>query len=428
MKKLIVAAMMVLGTTSAFAGDSDALKAVLKAKTYAEAEALVKQNLGQLANDAEKAKAYNKLVDLGMKAFNDQQSIQQTNQIMKKNDPVDENAMNEGAYNALMNAIECYKYDQLPNAKGKVAPKFNGNASRVWGARQQLVNAGQTAAQNNKADEVLKYWGAFLDTDSDPLFAGIDAKQKDAEKDYIGQVALFAARYAYQAKDVARCEKYCDIAMTSEKEAKDALNLKLYVMKDGLKTKADSLAYVDKLKALFDKDQTNEVILDGLNSMYSSLKMEKEQMELLDGAIARDPKNFVALANKGMMYIQKNDADKAISCLKQALDAKPDNVVASTEVNLNYNVVCLKQALDAKPDNVVVLVYLGACYNSKAGNLQDPNGRKVVYQEAIKVLDKAKELDPEKAQANWGYTRYQAYYGYYGPTAAETKKAEAESK
>ena len=375
MKKLIVAAMMVLGTTSAFAGDSDALKAVLKAKTYAEAEALVKQNLGQLANDAEKAKAYNKLVDLGMKAFNDQQSIQQTNQIMKKNDPVDENAMNEGAYNALMNAIECYKYDQLPNAKGKVAPKFNGNASRVWAARQQLVNAGQTAAQNNKADEVLKYWGAFLDTDSDPLFAGIDAKQKDAEKDYIGQVALFAARYAYQAKDAARCEKYCDIAMTSEKEAKDALNLKLYVMKDGLKTKEDSLAYVNKLKTLFDKDQTNEVILDGLNSMYSSL---------------------------GMMYIQKNDADNAIKCLKQALDAKPDNVV--------------------------VLVYLGACYNSKAGNLQDPNGRKVVYQEAIKVLDKAKELDPEKTQANWGYTRYQAYYGYYGPTAAETKKAEEESK
>ena len=70
---------------------------MLKAKTYAEAEALVKQNLGQLANDAEKAKAYNKLVDLSMKAFNDQQSIQQTNQIMKKNDPVDENAMNEVA-------------------------------------------------------------------------------------------------------------------------------------------------------------------------------------------------------------------------------------------------------------------------------------------------------------------------------------------
>ena len=402
MKKLIVAAMMVLGATSAFAGDSDALKAVMKAKTYAEAEALLKQNLGQLANDAEKAKAYNKLVDLGMKAYNDQQSIMQTNQIMKKNDPIDENAMNEGAYNALMNAIECYKYDQLPNAKGKVAPKFGSNAARVWAARVQLVNAGQTAAQNNKADEVLKYWGAFLDTDSEPLFASIDAKQKDGEKEYIGQVALFAARYAYQAKDVARCEKYCDIAMKSEKEAKDALNLKLYVMKDGLKTHADSLAYVDKLKGLYAQDENNDVILDGLNSMYSSMKMEKEQEALLNAAIAKNPSNFVALANLGMMYIQKNDADNAIKNLKQALAAKPDNVT--------------------------VMTYLGACYNSKAGALQDPNGRKVVYKEAIKVLDKAKELDPEKAQANWGYTRYQAYYGFYGPTAAETKKAEEESK
>ncbi|MBV3429433.1 hypothetical protein KSW92_07780 [Prevotella copri] len=402
MKKLIVAAMMVLGATSAFAGDSDALKAVMKAKTYAEAETLLKQNLGQLANDAEKAKAYNKLVDLSMKAYNDQQSIMQTNQIMKKNDPIDENAMNEGAYNALMNAIECYKYDQLPNAKGKVAPKFGSNASRVWAARVQLVNAGQTAAQNNKADEVLKYWGAFLDTDSEPLFAGVDAKQKDGEKEYIGQVALFAARYAYQAKDAARCEKYCDIAMKSEKEAKDALNLKLYVMKDGLKTHADSLAYVDKLKGLYAQDENNDVILDGLNSMYSSMKMEKEQEALLNAAIAKNPSNFVALANLGMMYIQKNDADNAIKNLKLALAAKPDNVT--------------------------VLTYLGACYNSKAGALQDPNGRKVVYKEAVKVLDKAKELDPEKAQANWGYTRYQAYYGFYGPTAAETKKAEEESK
>ena len=402
MKKLIVAAMMVLGATSAFAGDSDALKAVMKAKTYAEAETLLKQNLGQLANDAEKAKAYNKLVDLSMKAYNDQQSIMQTNQIMKKNDPIDENAMNEGAYNALMNAIECYKYDQLPNAKGKVAPKFGSNAARVWAARVQLVNAGQTAAQNNKADEVLKYWGAFLDTDSEPLFAGVDAKQKDGEKEYIGQVALFAARYAYQAKDAARCEKYCDIAMKSEKEAKDALNLKLYVMKDGLKTHADSLAYVDKLKGLYAQDENNDVILDGLNSMYSSMKMEKEQEALLNAAIAKNPSNFVALANLGMMYIQKNDADNAIKNLKLALAAKPDNVT--------------------------VLTYLGACYNSKAGALQDPNGRKVVYKEAVKVLDKAKELDPEKAQANWGYTRYQAYYGYYGPTAAETKKAEEESK
>ena len=153
MKKLFIAAMMVLGTSTAFAGDSDALKAVLKVKSYAEAEALVKQSIGSMASDAEKAKAYNYLVDLAMKQFNDQQSIQQMNQITKKNDPVDMVAMNEGAYNALQSAIECYKYDQLPDAKGKVKPKYDSNKDRVWGARLQLVNAGQDAAQQNQCDE-----------------------------------------------------------------------------------------------------------------------------------------------------------------------------------------------------------------------------------------------------------------------------------
>ena len=35
MKKLMIAAMMMLGTSAAFAGDSDALKAVLAAKDFA---------------------------------------------------------------------------------------------------------------------------------------------------------------------------------------------------------------------------------------------------------------------------------------------------------------------------------------------------------------------------------------------------------
>lgn len=396
----MIAAMMVLGATSAFAGDSDALKAVLKAKTYADAKALVEQNLGSMANDAEKAKAYNYLVELSMRQFNDQQSIIQMNQITKKNDPVDMEAMNEGAYNALVAAQECYKYDQLPNAKGKIAPKYGSNAERVWNARIQLVSAGDDARTKNNTTLALKYWNAWFNSESSPLFNKIPAEKK--AEPYKEQVAYLGAWLSKENKDMAQALKYCDVAMNSDEYKKQALSIKLEVLKGALKTHEDSLKYINNLKDLYAKDAKNEILLDNLNSMFASMRMDKEQLELLDNALAADPNNFVALADKGMYYIAKNDADNAIKNLKKALEIQPENGA--------------------------VMVYLGACLNVKASNLQDPNGRKVVYQEAIKYLDKAKELDPEKKQYNWGYNRYQAYYGLYGPNDPKTKQAEADSQ
>jgi len=147
-------AMMVVASATAFAGDSDAFKAFKKAFKglgYAEAETLVKNSVGQFANAQEKATAYNMLVELALDDFNKQSTIVTENQLAKQmgkeEKPVDNDAMSEAAYNALMNGIECDKYDQMPNEKGKVAPKFaSKNAQRLWLApRNQLVNAGQYA-------------------------------------------------------------------------------------------------------------------------------------------------------------------------------------------------------------------------------------------------------------------------------------------
>lgn len=57
-------ALMFAASSAAFA--QDAVKEVLKAKTYAEAQALLKSNLSGMT-DADKAKAYNKLVDLSLR-------------------------------------------------------------------------------------------------------------------------------------------------------------------------------------------------------------------------------------------------------------------------------------------------------------------------------------------------------------------------
>ena len=394
---------MMVASATAFAGDSDALKAILKAKTYAEAEALVKSSVGSLANDAEKAKAYNKLVDLAMAQFDAQSTIQTENQLAKQmgkeEKPVDQKLMNEMAFNAITAAMECDKYDQKPNEKGKVAPKFDKkNAQRLWFApRNTLVNAGQDALTAKDNATARKYWTLFVESDAAAMFKD---QNRDQQKAFFGQVARFAAIFAYQDKDMAKALELADIAMKDEQEYEQALNLKLEILGDGLKTKDDSVKYVSNLKDIYAVHKVNGV-MEKLYNVLLGLGQTAEADKILDDALAADPNNFVALADKGLSLLTANKADEAVKYLKKAFEVKPDNAVIAT--------------------------YAGTAYSVQAQNVEDAAKKKALYKEAIELFDKAKELDPDMLQAKWGYNRYNAYYNYYGENAPETKQAEQES-
>ena len=403
MKKVMMMALALVASATAFAGDSDALKAIKKSKNYADAAQLVKTS--QLANDEERAEAYNKLVDLAMEKVGKETGTIAQNQAAAqlgtgKEEAYDTLGLGDAICNAIAAAIECNKYDQLPNAKGKVKPQYDEkNAQRIWAVRTHLVNIGQEEARKNNNAAVLKYWGAFLDSDADPLFAAQDHEQ---EKGYIGQVAFFAGRYAFDAKQMERADKYFDIAMKDPEMKKDALTFKLYAAGSNLKSKEDSLKYIDQLKTLYNNDPENDVLLDKLFTMYDGMKDKAAQTALLDNHLAKYPNSFAALANKGMMAIADNNAEEGANWLRKAAAASPENPVIQT--------------------------YLGTCLSVQAGQTDDAAKRKALYQEAVQALDKAKQLDPNKQQANWGYNRYQAYYGLYGADDPKTKDAELDTK
>ena len=400
MKKVIVMAIALMASTMTFA-KSDAIKLITKSKDYAEAAQLVKQHLNELADNAEKAEAYNHLVELAMNKVSNETGTITENQMATqmgtgKVKPYDTLGLANAICDAIENAIECNKYDQLPNAKGKVKPQFEKNAARLWAVRSHLVNIGQEAARKGDNASVLKFWGMFTDSAADPYFAAMD---KTPEKEYAGQVAFFAGRYAFDAKDMARANRYFEIAKKDPTQKQDAENFQLYAMRSNLKNHADSLAFVDQLKQMYAAEPENEVIVDAINGMYEGLD-KKVQNEFLDQHLAKYPNSFTALANKGLMAVNANNAEEGAKWLRKAAAAKPDNAV--------------------------VFTYLGACLSVQAANENDAAKSKELYKQAIEAFDKAKELDPNKQVANWGYNRYQAYYGLYGADDPKTKAAEAD--
>ena len=398
-------AMMLVASATTFAGDSDALKAVMKTKNYAEAAQLVKQNIDQMADAAEKAKAYNYLVDLAMKKVTKETATIAENQIgvqmgRAANEivPYDTLGLADAICDAICNAVECNKYDQQPNAKGKIAPKFaEKNAQRIWAVRSHLVNIGQDQASAGNKTAALKYWGSFVDAGIDPLF---EAQNHESEKEYFGQVALFSGRYAYEAKDFERGDRYIAVARKDASQEKDALATLLYYTRTGLTNHADSVAATNRLRALYEAEPENDAILDALYSMLDGAHDKAAQTALLDNHLAKYPNSFAALANKGLMAMAENNAEQGAEWLRKAAAAKPDNAVIYT--------------------------YLGICLSSLAATTEDTTKSKDFYKQAIDAFDKAKELDPEKRMANWGYNRYQAYYGLYGEDDARTKAAEAD--
>lgn len=402
MKKIMTIALVALMSATAFAQDAKtAMKEIKKAKDYNEAKQLVESSMSVLTDNADKAAAYNKLVELAIKKFNDENSIATENQLAKQlgkeEKPYDKAGMDEAAYNAVLFAIECNKYDQLPNAKGKVAPKFAAkNAQSTWNVRRQLVNAGQDAQNVQDHKSAKKYWQAFIDTDSEPLFADCD---RAYQQDFFAQVARIVAIYAYQDKEIDAALKYCDVAMKDPKEKEAAMNLKLEVLGSQLTTREDSVAYLNNVKEIYAQNPENGTLLEKVYNMYSSLGDKAAALKVLDDALAVNPKNFIALADKGIYYMDEENAAEASKYFRMALE------------------------VDSK--NAVVNYYLAICLRAQAQAFQgaDDDKFKAMLGEAVSYFDKTKELDPTQASIPWGYNRYSAYVQLYGENDARTKEA-----
>jgi len=392
MKKLMMMALMLVATSTAFAGDSDALKAILKAKTYAEAESLLNSSLSQLANDAEKATAYNYLVDLAYAKFKKEDDTKTTNQVMHKDDPVDTEGMILAGKQALKAAMECDKYDQLPNEKGKVKIRFRQkNQDRTKGIRISLLNAAVDQINDNKNKEAFENFDLYMQSAKAPFFEGVEGVAKNDPN--LGIAAFYGGRAAAGLEDYAKAVEFFKVGVAdTTKQIHDlSFEFLLYSMRMSQKTAADSAKYINDMKELYKQYPENDQVYGGLADAYLQHGNNAEVLRLADEHQAQFPQSPLPHIYRAFLLMQDKKYDESIA----EFDKVPEGAPAYMQCVFNRAVCKYNKAADFNEANS----------DLRTGKMTPANEAK--YKEMLKSaqldFEKCQQLDPDQMTVKWGY-------------------------
>ena len=417
MKKILMMALMVLGATSAFAGDSPALKAVMSAKTFAEAEVALKANLSQMVSDAERAKAYNKLVDLAMNKVNDETNKKQMAQLSgnsKDANAVDETGLYNALYNAFFYANECEKFDLTPNEKGKVAPKFHKkNQDRLNNFRLDLINGGVYFQDMDDKENQFKFLDLFVETAEQSLFG--DAPKGPTE-DNLGNIAFYSAYNALMNKDYKKAERYAKYSLNDSVQSENAYAVMLDAMQKQLVTRQDSLDYAQKLETMYRENPNKNVIFETLCGIHSTMDNKAKLTSLINERLTQNPNDWAALAFRGQIAQSEKHFDDAIADFSKAAQTQPENVFLAAALGISYLEKARELEMKEQDENNRI-------------STDTETKRNELLKVAVQHFEDARRLDKNMDfRHSWAYNLYNCYYVLYGEDDARTKELEALQK
>lgn len=392
MKKIIFTALVAAFATTSFAQD---IVKQMKGQSYSDAVSTLNSALSGLSAE-QKAKGYNQLVEIGYpdasKAY---EAI--TLASMQKNKV--EFSTYTAIVNALNDAVKCDEFDNQPNDKGKVAPKFRKkNADRLANFRSVLINA---ANETTDPDQKLSLANAYINSSESPLFAEV---LKNGDQ-YIGYAQFFAAAAYYNKENWGKAAEYAEKALKFDDVKENAEQYLVSALTKNLKTKADTLAYLKKLN-----DINADKYMAQIASLYNQIGEKELSNKILNDAIAKDPNNKMAYAIKGENAMNAKDWDEAIKNFKKTVEIDPEFVA----VWFNLGVCASSKGFDLNEQL------------SENGRLTPENDAKVkdALKEAMGYYEKVRSLDPNREKvSNWPY-QLRMIYNALG----ETDKANEISK
>lgn len=349
MKKILSLAAFALFATASMAQSLKADAKIQEGK-FAEALTIVEAEIQKTKADmqaaVEKAKAKGKEADLGkfnakLAGLYNQAGICESQafnpELMNaaNNAPLDTAKFVSSLDRMVNNLTESYVYDNTPNLKGKVAPKFNDkNVALIENCLDYYFYAGIFLNQNGDKEGASANFKKHLALPNNPALASKKATILEQKADNYAQTAYYGTLLNYEMKKWDEILATVDAGLSNKEYNHDLYLIKAEAV---METTKDTLKYMEVLRDAVMKVDNNVEFAKTLIALYSDHNDTKNALELADELIKKNPEDLNAWYIKGSVYLNVVEDYKASrECFEKVLAIDPQHVDANFNMAASY--------------------------------------------------------------------------------------------
>jgi tetratricopeptide (TPR) repeat protein len=378
MKKIILAMILLVGVTSTYAQKKNVTKAKNKALMEVPDFAGARADIAPALTDPttkDMALTWHTAGAIGFK----ENDVELKKQMMgqKFDAEVKGKAILE-SYNYFLKA---YELDGLPDAKGKIKPKFQKDIKAkikdYYTTQANLVAYGAYLFEKKNYPETVKVFELYLGIPKLPMM-GNELQPDSTYKMIKYYTAIACTNGDMNDKAIMYYEDLKD-------DGYEELTVHQLLYEEYIKKK-DTVNFVKTLKAGFEKFPSEAWFLQNLINYYIFTNQTQDALVYLNNAIEREPNLAQYQYVKGNLAESMGKLDEARAAFEKALELDPKIADAYGGIGRLYYNKAVKMADDANEikDNKL--------YNAAKRKADD------VFKESIQYFKKAAELKPEELE------------------------------
>lgn len=378
MKRILWTVALCIAATGAFAQKKAVKEAQSIAKgtspDFAEARTIIN---GALENPETKEDAQAWFVAGFIE--NQQFSAEQTKQMIGQQP--DEATMYSALTSILPYFEKSYEYDQRPNEKGKVKPKYTKDIKSILSANHvYYINAGAYYFDKEEYQKAYDAFEQYLKIKELPMFADTKVAEKDSN---FMTVQFYAAVAATQLKNSELAIAALERAKNTDYRANDVYQYLCYEYEQA----KDTVNLEKTLEEGMVKFPEEPYYLMSLINNYIYSNRNEKAIEYLNTAISKDSQNPQLYDVMGRVYeTGMKDYAKAEEYFKKALEINPDYVESISNLGRVY----YNQGVNKQGEANMI--------NDAAKYQEELNKAKDFFKQALPYFEKAHKMKPEERE------------------------------